>query len=341
MPDIRTIWKDDKGKVVAPNTPNAQKVQVRFDDDGNIYQRDWVPDSPTGGFLGLGSTPASTGKWSDEYWVSYDAPKSPTTKEAPGGAEFQWDAQLGTWKPAPGMPVPSTTQPTKQYETDQGIVEVPPSDIASGQAGPRQPGQLVWEDPNAPLKRSLLEAQITAAQRVPAGPLGRQLTGAELELQQLQVDKAKRELANPYLTSIQQQQETIRVIQDQLASGQIDVEEANRLMGLTRSNLDATIRGTTPFQVDQLKQTKKSQQENLARGVLGDQLQTGSNLASGLLTGLGGIYGKILGSSNPPLGFDPMAMGKSYVQDMNGGAELAQLAKALLTGALQPTQGGL
>jgi hypothetical protein len=69
--------------------------------------------------------------------------------------------------------------------------------------------------------------------------------------------------------------------------------------------------------------------------MLSDRLSTGSSLASSLVSGLGNIYGNILSSAKPPTNFDPMAMAKTFTDDMGGGSEMAQLAKAILAGALR------
>ncbi len=176
--------------------------------------------------------------------------------------------------------------------------------------------------------------------REPQAPLGRQLTPAELQLQQLNVLKAERELQNPLVLAQQQMNEAIGSIQQQIASGQIDPAEGERLISVARANLSSSLQGTTPWQMEQAKQQAKQQQTTLASNVLSDQLNVGSNMAQGLLSGAGGIFGKILQSSAPPTNFNPLDMAKGFVGEMGGGPEMSQLARSILMGALQQGQGG-
>jgi hypothetical protein len=177
-----------------------------------------------------------------------------------------------------------------------------------------------------------LPSTATAPQRAPRYP-------EEEQLARLQVQKAQQDLMSPYALAQQQTQEAITAIQQQLANGDITVEEANRLMALTRSNLEAAMQGTTPFQMDQARQQaerlERQQRENLAAQTLDRTVSSGTSMANALLSGASGIYGNML-NVGAPLNFDPLAMAKGFVTDLGGGPQMSEMAQAILRGALSP-----
>jgi hypothetical protein len=303
----------------------------------------------------------------DEYIASKlgGAANKPVTERFPDGSLRQYDAQTNTWTVLEAAPTTSEPRPAAftlngdRYEYKRGRDgEWAPYVVAKGedanpaaqwQTGSTSSPFLIRQGANGQIEQAPNPNYVPP--REPQAPLGRQLTPAELQLQELQVQKAQRDLANPFVLAQQQMAEAIGAIQRQIASGEIDPAEGERLIGLSRANIGAALAGTSPWQMEQAKtqqkqfdqtfqQQKAQQQQGLARGLLGDQLSTGSNMAQGLLSGLGGIYGKILGSSAPPTNFNPLDMAKAFTYDMGGGQQMNDLAKNILMGALQG-QGGL
>ena len=260
---------------------------------------------------------------------------APIFREGPDGQLYMWDATRGVFVPAPGMPgewqiegAAPTTPKTAQYQDpmdgSEWIIDSTTGEKIQ-QLSPAIPG---WTP-----GRGVVAAPSTP-QRAPRYP-------EEIQLAQLEIQKAQRDLMDPFSLAQQQVDAAIQSIQQRLARGEIDSAEATRLMSLARANIDATLRGATPWQMEQAQQQQKNQQANLASNVLGDRMNVGSSMATGLLSGLGGIYGKILSSANPPTNFDPMLMAKTFTTDMGGGQQLSDMAKAILSGALQQQQGGM
>ena len=307
---------------------------------------------PTGGFGQIGD------RWilppnnePDGYEVTYD------------NGEV-WDYPADNSEPAP---INSVAKQADRYRVDQGLKG--PSDFTLGKNSSRwtvdpetgQPvmtasgvgGQLtsqkdmyIGTDINGnPIKnpefdwqnydkeQRLLDADIAYKNRLASGISTAQPRTAfpwEEKKGWLDVEKAQRDLMNPYLLQQQQIGEVITSIQGQLARGEIDMPTANGLMALARQNTAAALRGTTPFQIDQQRQT-------LARQVTSDNMSANTKMAANLLSGLGGIYGKILGNTNPPA-LDPLAMAQGFVNQTGPGPQINDLAKSLLMGALQPQQ---
>jgi hypothetical protein len=149
-------------------------------------------------------------------------------------------------------------------------------------------------------------------------------TGAQAEGDLLQNEMMRQKLMSQHETDI-------REIGNMIARGEIDQSQADRMLGLSRSNFEASLQGATPFQ-------QQTQKQNLASDILGRRMSTGSNMAQGLMSGANSIYGNILGGQNPPTNFNPLMMAQGFTDQMGGGPELSALAKAVLSGALQ---GGL
>jgi hypothetical protein len=165
------------------------------------------------------------------------------------------------------------------------------------------------------------------------------LSAEDQRLKQLQIQKAEQGLMSPYALAQQQTQEAITAIQQQLARGEITVEEANRLMALTRANLEAAMQGTSPYQMEQdrlaAERSERQQRQSIASNIIDRSVSSGTSMANSLLSGASGIYGGILSSSKPPTNFDPLAMAKAYTDELGGGPEMSQMAQAILRGAMQ------
>lgn len=271
-------------------------------------------------------------------------PQQPIVREI-NGVMYQWNPQTEQWELPPGVvfgpqmggqddsrstswrTLPNGNLALLDDQTGEVIREIP-AETAQREQYVEHGGSLYVQDPSAPngLRLILPKPPPAAPQRAPRFP-------EEIELQQLQIEQARRSMEDPYTQAMRQNEAVINSIQQQLASGQITMEEADRMMALSRANLSAALKGTTPFQLDQARQQTKRQQETLAQSHLQSQLGSSSSMATGLLSGLGGIYGNILGGQGPPLDFNPLAMAQGFTHQMGGGPELAERARAVLMGA--------
>ena len=216
----------------------------------------------------------------------------------------------------------------------------PLQDFSAPQAGAaaryREFGGNLYQETPEGLKLVLEKGPAAAPQRAPRYP-------EEIELDRLKIQQMQQELMDPFSLAQQQYQQVIQTIQEQLAAGELSVEEADRMVALSKANLEATLQGTSPWQMEQARKaeerSERQQRQSLASGLVNQQMSSGSSMANSLLSGASGIYGGILKSSNAPLNFDPLAMAKGFVTDMAGGPDMAQMAQAILRGALSP-QGG-
>jgi hypothetical protein len=191
----------------------------------------------------------------------------------------------------------------------------------------------------------LLLAQVTSAERPPQAPLGRQLTPAELEYQQLQVQKgqldiqkAQKDLQDNYTRAMNDRYAAIQGLQTRLSNGEITPQEADQQMMLVNQSYEASLKGTTPWQMEQTNRTfeanKKQNRQTLAGNIMDRRAQTASTMGQSLLSGATGIYGKILSGQNPPLDFNPLAMAQGFADENTGGTDMSQLARSVLMGAL-------
>lgn len=248
--------------------------------------------------------------------------------------ELTGEAQLVEDMPASN--VPDTKSPYLPGQDETGYKEPNPAYAGGSQFTDPKDGS-VWKLDGLGRKIGLISGPIPgytpglgmrwpqqAPQRVPR-------YADEEEHARLQNEKLRRELQDPFTLRTQQHAEAIKAIQAMLSSGEIGVDQANKLIGLARENMNAALQGTTPWQM-------QKQQQDLARGMLGDQQQTAGSLATGLLSGLGGIYGKVYSSTKPPA-IDPFDLVGPFMQQYGGGTEMGDLAKSILMGAFQ--QGGL
>lgn len=159
-----------------------------------------------------------------------------------------------------------------------------------------------------------------------------------LTMGNLNIQKAQQDLMSPFALREQQAEEAIKAIQQQLAAGTIDYKTANERMALVRANLDAALKGTTPWQMETYKQEREDRQnenrQSIAQNILSQNLSTGANLAQGLMSGATGIFGQILPGKGAPTNFNPLMMAQGFTEQMGGGSEMTQLARSILSGAL-------
>ena len=244
-----------------------------------------------------------------------------------GGKFYNYDPDTGQYVPAIG--------PDGKQLTLEDVGAVKGSDI------------IDFEDPNTGqrfLLNKVTGERFPISEPIPGYVPGRGVPAPERAPQRapaypweeaggwLDVQKKQRDLANQYSLALQDANDAIAAIQGKIASGEMTPVEADRMADLIRQNLDATLKGTTPWQMETQRQT-------LARDVLTQRAATGSNMAQSLLSGASGIYGKILGGQNPPYNFNPLEMGLSFATEAQGGPGLADFAKALLMAALQQQPG--
>ncbi len=181
-------------------------------------------------------------------------------------------------------------------------------------------------------------------QRAPRYPEEIELSQLDIEKTRLDIEKARQQMLGPYAQAMQQRTTALQLIEDRLGRGEMTFDEANNMVDLINKNTEALMRGTTPWEIEQAKQKEEQvarqerqraleQQQNLALETLQGQTTTGSNLAQGLLSGAGSIYGKILGGTKPPLDFNPLLMASGFVNNQMG--NLGQLAQGILSNAFQ------
>jgi uncharacterized protein YoaH (UPF0181 family) len=199
---------------------------------------------------------------------------------------------------------------------------MPTEQATGGQKYREFGGDLYVEDPTAPngLRLVMRRPATTTA----TDPLDRRY-------KELQIQRAEQDLRDPFTLSLEQQDQAIRTIQQQLASGQLSPKDADQLIDQVRAATSAGLQGTTPYQM-------QTDRQSLARGVLGDRMSNASSLAQGLLSGATDMFSRVLSSSNPPYNFDPFLMAKQYTDDLYGGPQMAETARAILMGALSGGQ---
>lgn len=149
----------------------------------------------------------------------------------------------------------------------------------------------------------------------------RQYAPWEEEEARTRTAKMQQEMENPSALRRRWAEEQIERIK---ASGK-SLADMDKEMQLVWDQFFAGEEGTTLAKKREFKQT-------LAQRQVADRAQTQTNLAQGLFSGLGGIYGKIYGNTKPPF-LDPFAMAQSYTDQAYGGDELNELARAVLRGA--------
>lgn len=145
--------------------------------------------------------------------------------------------------------------------------------------------------------------------------------------------KLRQELMNPYLLAQQQHDEAINAIHARMLlpgtdPNHIDAAQANKLMDLTRQNLQATLMGTSPWQM-------RTQQQGLAKGVLGEQMQLGGNLAGSLLSNIQSANQNIYSGAGPYTPIDPFALAKYGQETLGVNPQMSDLAKSILMSGMQ------
>lgn len=357
-----------------PPEPNvstsAAKIPVWND---TTKQYDWI-DNPN-------YTPGSTTR-PPEPSVSTSAPQIP-----------KWDTATNswTWAPNPNYKPPEPKGPDVRvvgnqlidvatgkpiYTAPEGVKFETAQDGTILAIDPANPGnpQVVWKPTKPPsmvpgqsvtqpnlLFTDPVTGQLTtqpnpiAGQGQPTAVTGQ--TGPTI-LQQMP-DGSYRTVPNPaYQSKFQQSladyQSAIGTIESQLASGALTIEQANQYKTALKSNLDAALQGTTPYQQWQDQQRRATERMQSGQSLLNQRVASGSGMAESLLNSAIGIVGnKNFMDPSAVAGFTPFAGARDYVTELGGGQGVydaaAQAVKAgmsaddpasaLLQSALNPAGG--
>lgn len=212
-------------------------------------------------------------------------------------------------------------------------------------------------------ERRRLLAELAAAEQVAASTAGaggagggtgrtvfpweREQEEAQTEYYRAQTEKIRRELEPKYGRMLQDYYDSVRQIQGMIERGDMTPAEADAYMERFRANMEAALRGTTPFEQQRAQEQEKRQRAEIGRDILNQRLTTGTSLATSLLSGFQQAL-PYLGAGLPrgeTLTFDPFAIARSFTTEMQGGQEVGDLARALLgqlgpAGPTVPTSGG-
>lgn len=284
-----------------------------------------------------------------QYKLLLDAMKAgkvsnPALVQGPDDNKYVWD---------PNAAQPDVLNANQQLDArmaglPEGMIQSPQT--AKGRFTPA-PGMPQVDPADAAMARQLKAAQLAAAQRsasgAPTAYRPGEYEGVLLKNrgEGLRNQKAERDLMSKSVLAQQQADEAITRLQEQYANGQLSLQDRDKQMSLIRSNYEAAMKGTTPWDMEtwqkEQEQSRIEKQQTLARNLMSDRLQTGSSLAQGLMTGLGGIYSKVYGRTKPPL-IDPFQLARDFTNSMGSDPQMTELARSVLMGALadhQP-QGG-
>lgn len=181
---------------------------------------------------------------------------------------------------------------------------------------------------------------VPAPERLQQPPQRAPRYAEEVELAQLQIEKARQDLLPQQALLLQNHFKTIDTLEQQLQSKQITPEEASRYMEQARGYLDAALRGTTPWQQEQEQRKRKEFEQGLGRDILNQRLASSSSLASALTgqatSALGG--GAII-PRGERVSYNPMASAQGFADEAQGGPQVTDFARSLLTGTRSPTPG--
>lgn len=263
------------------------------------------------------------------------------------GQQYNYDPTTGSASPIGGMPGPQTQQPEplirqgedgRYYSIDPitGTAKLVEG-MGAKQADAGAPDVRQFPDGslrqwNAQTRQweILMGAQPKAAESY--GPS----TYAQAELYRLQAEKARQDLLPPQQLLVQQHFQTIKSLQEQIARGDMDPSEADRYIQQSRALLDATLRGTTPYQEAQAKQADERNRQQMAQSAITSKLSAANSLGSSLTSSILSAAGSVMmPKGKTSFGLDPLTLAVNY-SNQQGGNELSALAQALLQGG----QGG-
>lgn len=158
------------------------------------------------------------------------------------------------------------------------------------------------------------------------------LQNAQQGLDEANAAKIRQDLLPKSQLAMQQYAQTIDYVKTQLANGTITLDEANNYQQSASSVLNASLQGTTPFELQKLAQEQATQRAQIGKDLIDQKLQSGASLASSLVqsadTGLKAGWGS----------YNPLTYARLLTDQRAGGPQMDTLAKSLVQ-ALQPNGG--
>lgn len=148
---------------------------------------------------------------------------------------------------------------------------------------------------------------------------------AQAAYEQAQAAKINQDLLPKAQLALQQHAATIDYIKQALANGTITLDEANRYQDANNSILQASLQGTTPYELQQLQEQQATQRAQIGKDIIDQQLQSGTQLTQSLLASVKGL-------TVSPGSFNPLTAGRLMVDDLSGGEDTGALAKSLVQG---------
>ncbi len=171
----------------------------------------------------------------------------------------------------------------------------------------------------------------------------RALRTAQTDLARVQAEKARQEMLGKQQLALQQIYEAIPVLEEMVRTGTVTQAEANAWMEVFKQNLQASLRGTTPFEQEKFQTQETRQRADIGKELLNQRLQSSTSLANTLISSfsqnlptLG--WGLRQGETVP---FDPFSMAGAFTTEQQGGQGVSDLGRSLLAGLQQgPGQAG-
>lgn len=360
------------GKLEIVNDPRTGRpIKLRDPSTGTVID---LPDTPAGSRPSIVQGPKdSVYAWDGQNLTpllppSPDKPDKPQIIQGQRGALYSWDgSSLNQVKPgdAPerqvavvdnqlidkntGQVIYTAPQGVKfQTSQDGTILAIDPANPSNVHViwSPKRPPELVpgqnvnqqqilQRDPNT--GELMAVPNPIAGQAQPTNVTGQ--TGPYI-LQQMP-DGSFRRVPNPayvpaFQQALQEHLDSIGQLEQQVANGQMTIADADRYKQLLGQRLDAQLQGTTPYQIEQDRQTRAAQRTATARDLLNQRVSSGTNLASSLLNGAINIV------SNPHFmdpsalaGFSPFSGAFGYVTDLGGGPGVYDAASQAVQAGLK------
>ncbi|MDA8219834.1 MAG: hypothetical protein M0Z94_19720 [Dehalococcoidales bacterium] len=128
---------------------------------------------------------------------------------------------------------------------------------------------------------------------------------------------------------------TVDQVQQMLASGKLQVGEADGIVGLLQQNMRAAMAGTTPFQQAKQAQDTETQRAQIGQSLLNQRVSSGLSLANSLSDQFSSNLGTLGWGLAPgqTVRFNPFQAARQAVNEQGGGPEAGNLATALLQAA--------
>ena len=154
------------------------------------------------------------------------------------------------------------------------------------------------------------------------------------EHKKAQTAKLSQELMGKQQLALQQQAETVKMIQGMLERGEIDITKATAYMEASRVATDAAMQGTTPFEMEKFTRAEKRARESEGADLLKQRISSGSSLASSLMSAaLGAAQKAMFRPGQTSIGYNPMADARSLIQGFSNDATGDPTIARLLSGS--------